>query len=152
MQEIFQQLGNLFLGAAPTAILFIILVICYQLLVQRPLQATLKERHARTEGAVEAAHEAIARAEARAQEYADKLRLARQEVYKSREERLKRLAAERDIALDAARKVAGEKAGEAKAEIEAQTSQARQAIEASVGELAAQVVRAVLPQAAGGIR
>lgn len=152
MQEIFQQLGNLFLGAVPTAILFIVLVVCYQLLVQRPLTATLKERRARTEGAVEAAHAAITRSEARAQEYADKLRQARQEVYKTREAHAQRLTAERDAALDAARKAAGEKTGQAKAEIEAQTAQAKQAIEGSAGELAVQVVRAVLPQAAGGIR
>ena len=63
MQEIIQQLGTLFIGAIPTALLFIVLVICYQFLVQGPLTATLKERRARTEGAQEDAQKAIARAE-----------------------------------------------------------------------------------------
>ena len=44
----------------PTALLFIVLVLAYQFLVQGPLTAALKERRARTEGAVEAAHKAIA--------------------------------------------------------------------------------------------
>jgi F-type H+-transporting ATPase subunit b len=83
MQEIIQQLGTLLLGAVPTILLFIVLVLAYQFLVQGPLTATLKERRARTEGAVEDAHKAIAQAEARAAEYAAKLRLARGEVFKA---------------------------------------------------------------------
>src|SRR5580692_8025340 len=70
MQEIFQQLEGYFVGAVPTSLLFIVLVLAYQFLVQGPLTSTLKERRARTEGAVEAAHKAIERAEARAAEYA----------------------------------------------------------------------------------
>jgi F-type H+-transporting ATPase subunit b len=152
MQEIIQQVGNLLLGAVPTGLLFIVLVLAYQFLIQGPLSATLKERRARTEGAVEDAHAAIAKAEARATEYAAKLREARASVYKVREQRAKQWNAERDAALDAARKAAGLKVGQAKAELEAEAAAARQAIQASAGELANQVVRAVLPLAAGGSR
>src|SRR5271165_5258893 len=63
MQEIIPQLGGLLLGSLPTLILFIFLVLCYQFLVQGPLTRTLKERRARTTGAVEEAHKAIAKAE-----------------------------------------------------------------------------------------
>ncbi|HUD75779.1 MAG TPA: ATP synthase F0 subunit B, partial [Terracidiphilus sp.] len=104
MQEIFQQLGALFIGAVPTMVLFIVLVLAYQFLVQGPLTATLKQRRARTEGAIEDAQKAIALAEDRATEYAAKLRQARSEVYKIREQRVKHWTAERDAALDAARK------------------------------------------------
>jgi len=152
MQEIIQQIGALLLGAVPTMVLFIVLVLAYQLLVQGPLSATLKERRARTEGAVEDAHKAIALAEAKAAEYATKLRQARAEVYKTREQRVKQWNAERDAALDAARKAAGLKVGQAKAELEAEAVQARQTIQAAAGELAERVVRAVLPLAAGGTR
>lgn len=152
MQEIIQQIGALLLGAVPTMVLFIVIVLAYQLLVQGPLSATLKERRARTEGAVEDAHKAIALAEAKAAEYADKLRQARTEVYKTREQRVKQWNAERDAALDAARKVAGLKVSQAKAELEAEAAQARQTIHASAGELAERVVSAVLPLAAGGSR
>ena len=149
MQEIFQQLGALFIGAVPTMVLFIVLVLSYQFLVQGPLTATLKERRARTEGAQEDAQKAIALAEARVAEYADKLRAARSEVFRTREARVKQRNAERDAALDAARKAAGLKVNQAKAELEAEAAQARLAIQASAGDLARQVVRAVLPQAAG---
>ncbi|HEY1254272.1 MAG TPA: ATP synthase F0 subunit B [Terracidiphilus sp.] len=152
MQEIIQQLGTLFIGAIPTALLFVVLVISYQLLVQGPLSATLKERRARTEGAVEDAQKAIALAEARAGEYADKLRMARGEVFKLREARIKQWSAERDAAVDVTRKAAQLKVSQAKAALEDEASRARAAIEASAGDLARQVVRAVLPVAAGGSR
>jgi len=152
MQEIFQQLGALFIGAVPTMVLFIVLVLAYQFLVQEPLTATLKERRARTEGAQEDARKAIALAETRVGEYADKLRQARSEVFRTREARVKQWNAERDAALDAARKAAGLKVNQAKAELEAEAAQARLAIQASAGDLARQVVRAVLPVAAGGSR
>lgn len=140
------------LGAVPTVLLFIVLVMAYQFLVQGPLSATLKERRARTEGAIEDAHKAIAAAEAKAADYAAKLRQARAEVYKAREQRIKKWTVERDAALDAARKTAGAKVAQAKAELDAQAAGARQTIQASAGELANQVVRAVLPLAAGGSR
>jgi F-type H+-transporting ATPase subunit b len=152
MQELIQQVGALLLGAIPTALLFIVLVMAYQFLIQGPLSRTLKERRARTEGAVEDAHKAIARSEARAAEYADKLRQARAEVYKMREQRAKQRNAERDVALDAARKAAAAKVTQAKADLDLETTRARQAIQGSAADLANQVVRAVLPAAVGGSR
>ena len=102
MQELIQQVEALLIGAVPTALLFIVLVLCYQVLVQGPLTRTLKERRARTDGAVEDAHKAIAQSEARAAEYTEKLRQARAEVYKMREQRAKQRNAEREATLNAA--------------------------------------------------
>ena len=152
MEEIVQQVGALLIGAIPTMLLFVLLVAAYQILVQGPLRRTLAERRARTEGAVENAHNAIADAEAKAGEYADKLRLARAEIFKMREQRAKQLIGEREATLDVARKAAGAKVSAARAEIDAETERARQAIQGTAGELASQVERAVLPMAAGGTR
>jgi F-type H+-transporting ATPase subunit b len=152
MQEIIQLLGALLLGSVPTALLFIVLVLAYQFLVQGPLSNILDERRAHTEGAVEAAHQAIAQAEAKAAEYAAKLRQARAEVYAVREQRVKHWNAEREAALEAARKATGDKVNQARAALEAETAQARQAIQATAGDLADRVVRAVLPVATGGSR
>jgi F-type H+-transporting ATPase subunit b len=150
MQEIVQQLETLFLSAVPTILLFIVFVAAYQFLIQGPLTAMLKERRARTEGAIEDAHKAIAQAEARAAEYAAKLRQARAEVFKMREARVKQWTTERDAALDTARKAAGLKVSQAKAELQAEADQARAGLQASADQLARQVMRAVLPAAAGG--
>ena len=152
MQEIIQQVGTLLLGAVPTVLLFIIQVLSYQFLIQGPLTATLKQRRARTDGAIEDAQKAMEQAEARAAEYAARLRQARAELYKVREQRVKQWNAERDAALDAARKVAGAKVNQARMELEAEAAAARKSIQASVGELASQVVRAVLPLAVGSSR
>ena len=149
---ILESVTGLLLGSVPTVLLFIVLVLAYQFLVQGPLTRTLAQRKARTSGAVEDAHKAIARAEQRAKEYADKLRQARAEIFKAREQRIQQWNAERDTALNEARKAAGLRVSEAKAGIEAETASARQAIQAASGELAGQVVRAVLPLAAGGTR
>ncbi|MGC9224154.1 MAG: hypothetical protein ACP5E2_09525 [Terracidiphilus sp.] len=150
--DILQQLGELLISAIPTALLFIVLVIAYEFLIQKPLTAVLARRRALTEGAMEDARRAIAEAEARAQEYADRLRQARAEAYKVRESRLKKWSAERDAALEAARQAAGEKVRRAKVELEAEAAAARAALEAAATDLAGQAMRAVLPAAAGGSR
>lgn len=152
MQLIIQQVEILMLGAVPTALLFIVLVLSYQGLIQQPLAVTLRERRARTEGAIEDARKAIERAEARAAEYAEKLRNARAEVYRTREQRIMQWNAERDAALDAARQAAGARVAQARVELDAEAATARKSIEASAGELAKQVVGAVLPLAVGSSR
>jgi F-type H+-transporting ATPase subunit b len=152
MQAIIQQLEAMFIGSVPTTILFVVLVIAYSVLVQGPLTAALKKRRALTEGAMEDARNAIAQAEARTAEYGEKLRHARAEVFKVREQRVKQWNTERDAALDEASKAAGAKVGQAKAELETEAAAARQTIQGSAGDLAGQVVRAVLPAAAGGSR
>jgi F-type H+-transporting ATPase subunit b len=133
-------------------VLFVVLVLAYQFLVQGPLTETLKKRRALTLGAMEDARKAIELAEKRTAEYADKLRLARAEAYKLREQRVKQWTTERDAALDSARQASGVKVSRAKAEVESEAASARQAIQATVSDLAGQAVRAVLPAAAGGSR
>ena len=152
MQDILQKVGELLISSIPTALLFIVLVLAYQFLIQGPLSATLAKRRALTLGAMEDAQKAIAEAEAKAGEYAEQLRQARAETYKVREQRVKQWSAERDAALDIARKAAADKVRQAKAELEAEADSARNAIQASVADLAAQAIRAVMPVAAGGSR
>jgi F-type H+-transporting ATPase subunit b len=150
MTELVQQVGALLVGAIPTAVLFIVLVLAYQFLVQNPLTETLKKRHALTAGAMEEARQAIAEAEARTRQYAEKLRRARAEAYQLREQRLKQWNSERDVALKAARKASGATVSRAKADLEQETATARQLIQASAPDLAGRVVRAVLPVAVVG--
>ena len=82
----------------------------------------------------------------------DKLRLARAEIFKMREQRARQRSAERETALEETRKITGTKVNQARTEIDAETERARQAIQGSAAELAGRVVRAVLPLAAGGSR
>jgi F-type H+-transporting ATPase subunit b len=152
MQDILQKVAELMVSAIPTALLFLVLILAYQFLVQGPLTAVLARRRALTQGAMEDARKAIALAEAKTAEYAERLRLARADAYKVREQRVKQWNAERDAALDTARKAAAEKVRQAKAEVEAEAAAARRAIQSAAADLAAQAVRAVLPLPAGGTR
>src|SRR6185437_6923304 len=88
--EILNELGGLLLGAVPTMIFFILLVIAYGYLVRRPLDRTLAERQARG---------AISAAEAETSAYEEKLRAARGEMQALREQHLNRLQQEREAAL-----------------------------------------------------
>jgi F-type H+-transporting ATPase subunit b len=146
--DILNQLGDLILHSVPTAVLFILLVVAYTVLVQRPLEKTLAERRARTSGAVEQAQGAIAAAEAETTVYEDKLRSARSEIMAARERRVKQFQAERDAALEAARGAAQARVKTARQEIEAASAGARQQIEEATGMLSEQILRAVLPRGA----
>jgi F-type H+-transporting ATPase subunit b len=140
------------ISAIPTALLFIVLVLSYQFLIQKPLTAVLGKRRALTEGAMEDARRAIALAEAKAAEYADRLRQARADAFKIREQRITQWNAERDAALDTARQATGDKVRQARAALEVEAAAAREIIQASVADLALQAVRAILPAPAGGSR
>jgi F-type H+-transporting ATPase subunit b len=152
MQDIIQQVAQLLLGSVPTALLFLVLVISYEFLVQKPLTAVLARRRGLTLGAMEDARKAIEQSEARAAEYAERLRQARADAFKVREQRMKQWIAERDAAVETARKSAGEKVRQATAAIEEEAAAARRTILASVADLASRAVRAVMPAAAGGSR
>ncbi len=146
--DILNQLGGLLLGAVPTIVLFILLVIAYNLLVQGPLEKTLAERRARTTGAVEQARGAIAAAEAETAVYEDKLRAARAEVLAERDKRLQALQAEKDSALRDTRESVQARVRNEKADIEASAEAARRQIEDAVAQLSDSVLRAVLPKGA----
>ena len=145
MDQILNELGGLVLGAVPTMLLFILLVIAYGLLVRRPLERILTERHARTAGAMEQAKGAIAAAEAETDAYEEKLRKAKAELFEARERRMKQWAAERETALEQVRQAAQERIGSARREVEQGAVEARTQIERTSAELSAKVIAAVLP-------
>ena len=145
MDELLNQLGGLVLGAVPTMVLFLLLVVAYGALVRRPLDRVLAERRSRTTGAVEQARAAISEAEAKAAEYEDRLRQAKVEIFSARDKRLKQWATERDKALAEARAATMEKVQAAKDDIENSVVVARRQIEDMSGELSDQILRAVMP-------
>jgi len=147
MDQLFRQLGDLALGAIPTLILFIVLVLGYRYILYRPMMKTRAERRERTAGAFEKSSLAIAQADVRSQEYEAKLRAARGEIFRGREQRIQQLNAERESAVATARLTAQQRVQTAQAALAAQTADARKQIEASANQLAAQVIAAVLPPA-----
>jgi F-type H+-transporting ATPase subunit b len=148
MDELLRQLGGLALSAVPTIIIFIVLVVAYRFILYGALVKVRAERRERTAGAMERSRLAVAAADARSQEYEAKLRAARAEIFRRREQRWQQRNAEKESALAAARLAAQQRVQAAHAALEAQAGEARGQIETSAGQLAAQVLAAVLPRAA----
>lgn len=149
MNQILDQLGELVLGALPTIFFFILLVIAYGLLVRRPLDRLLAERRSRTVGAMDQARLAISAAESETAAYEEKLRFAKAEIFAMREGRLRQWAAERERAIEEARRITGDRIERAKAEIEQGVSVARRQIEGVSQELSEQILKAVMPSGTG---
>jgi F-type H+-transporting ATPase subunit b len=145
MDQILNQLGELVLGAVPTMILFILLVIAYGFLVRRPLDRVLAERRARTLGAVEQARTAIAAAEAETSAYEERLRAAKAEIFLARDKKLKQWNAEREAALALVRKHSQERIQGAKTEINQSAQEARLQIVGQSEDLSSRILDAVLP-------
>jgi F-type H+-transporting ATPase subunit b len=110
----------------------------------------LAERRKRTTGAMEQARGAISAAEAETAVFEDKLRAARTELFNARDQRLKKLAAERDAVLGEARAATQAKVQAARVSLEQGAAAARQQIESLSGELSAQILKAVLPAGVAG--
>jgi F-type H+-transporting ATPase subunit b len=152
IDELLRQLGDLLLGSVPTMIIFLILVLAYRFILHGPLMKVLAERREMTAGAREKAHAAIAAAEAKSQEYEAKLRAARAEIFKAREQRVQQWNAQRDKALASARLAAHERVQVARQSIEAEADVAKQKVESSADQLAGQILQAILPAGAEGVR
>ena len=147
MDQILNQLGELVLGSVPTMILFIMLVTAYGLLVRRPLDRVLAERRARTSGALEQARSAITAAESETAAYEERLRAAKAEIFRARDQKLKQWNAERGAALAQVRQHMQERVRGARQEIEQGSQEARLQIVALSDDLSSRVINAVLPAA-----
>src|SRR5260370_19905791 len=144
MDQILRQLGELLLGAVPTVILLAGLYVLYTVLVYRPLTAVLAERRQRTQGAMEKARADIAAAEARTTEYEQRLREARQKIFKNQEARRQQATQSRSQAVNQARARAQEQVKQARAAIEVDKQQAMSKLQSDAARLATDIVRTVL--------
>lgn len=147
MEDILRQLGELLLAAIPTVVVFLLLFLAYKQIVHKPLLAALKERRARTEGAVEKANADIAAAEARTAEYEQRLREARLSIFKKQEARRQQLLQARAAAVAEARAAAGARVQAARASLEQDTAQAKVSLQGESETLANQIIRTILKPA-----
>ncbi len=144
MEQTLRQLGELLLGAVPTVILLATLYLLYTFLVYRPLTAVLAERRSRTEGAMEKARADIAAAEARTADYEQRLREARQKVFKNLEARRQQATQARGEVVNQARARAQDQVKQARSAIEQDKQGAMAKLETDAGRLASEIVRTVL--------
>jgi F-type H+-transporting ATPase subunit b len=139
MEQIIRQLGQLFLQALPTTVLVFLLMFILDRLLFRRVIEVLKEREARTTGALERAREQADLAETRAREYEAAFQAVRQEVYRQREAERKRTLAEREASLEMARKVAESHLAKARADLAAEVHRAKTELDVTCQDFANQI-------------
>ncbi|MBZ5664109.1 MAG: ATP synthase F0 subunit B [Acidobacteriia bacterium] len=144
MDQTLRQLGELLLGSVPTVILLATLYVLYTFVVHRPLTAVLAERRSRTQGAMEKARADIAAAEARTADYEQRLREARQKIFKNQEARRQEATQARSQAVNQARIRAQEQVKLARAGMEEDKQQAMSKLQSEAARLATEIVRTVL--------
>ena len=147
MDPLLRQVGDLLLGAIPTAVLFLLLYAIYASLVGNPLKKLLDERRQRTEGAVLKARADIAAAEGKTQEYEQRLREARLVIFKAQEVRRQAAQRARGAAVEEARERAQQQIREARAAVEQDMVAARQSLQAESESLASEIIRTILKPA-----
>jgi F-type H+-transporting ATPase subunit b len=144
MPSIGHQLGELFLGAAPTVLLILLFYFILRALFFQPLLKVMAEREARTVGAQKAAEAAQAAAAEKVKQYQEALKQARGKVYAEQEAARKKFLDERVAQLkDAGNKAAAE-VGAAKERIAAELAAARGDVESTVAQLSAEIARRLL--------
>jgi len=147
MDPLLRQVGDLLLGAIPTATLLLLLYAIYTALVGKPLKRVLEQRRERTEGAVLKARADISAAEARTQEYEQRLRDARLAIFKGQETRRQAAQKARAAAVAQARERAQDQIREARAAIEQDMVVARQSLQGESERLASDIIRTILKPA-----
>lgn len=145
MDQTLRQLGELALGAIPTMVLFVFVWVLYRLIVHNPLARALRERRAKTVGAVEQAKSHIAVAEQKTAEYEQKLREARLAVFKGQENHRQQILEQKTMAIAEARAAAETMVSTARAEIQKEFEIAKARVQAESSSLAQEIIRAILP-------
>ena len=144
MPSIGHQLGELLLGALPTALLILLFYFILRALFFEPLLKVMAEREARTVGARKAAEAAEAAAAEKVKQYQEALKQARGKVYAEQEAARKKLLDERAAQLKDARSKASLEVGAAGQRVAKELAAARRQVEASVEELSAEIARRIL--------
>jgi F-type H+-transporting ATPase subunit b len=144
MQDIVGQLGELFLQAVPTVLIIFLFYFILRAIFFKPLLKVMAEREARTVGAQKAAESAQAAAAEKVKQYEDALKHARAKVYGEQEAARKKLLDERTEVVKAARARATAEIASAKARIEGELAAAQKDLDATVGQLAAEIVSRIL--------
>jgi len=144
MEATLHQLGGILLSALPTFILVIILYYYLKFMFFKPMEKTLAERYAATEGARQLAAESLERAERKTAEYDAAMRAERAKIYQEAEQHHKRLQEEEDAALLAERNAAEHHVREAKEQLARELDSAKAALAASSDALASEIADSIL--------
>ena len=142
--EILHQLAELFLQAVPTVVIVFLFYLFMRWAFFTPIQKAMAERDAKIEGARREAAALEAEAGKELQDYNERLRKVRGELYAEQETARQVVLDERARLLKAMRSRALEEVAEAKKKIAAEQVSARHEVESQTDSLAAEIVRVIL--------
>jgi F-type H+-transporting ATPase subunit b len=151
MPDLVHQLGELFLGAVPVALIVVVFYLVLRSLFFQPLLKVMAERDARTLGAQKSAEAAQAAAAEKIRQYEEALKQARAKVYGEQEAARKKLMEERAAFLKEARAKASAEVNAAKEGVETEFSAAKKDLGNTAPQLSVEIARRVLqtPSAPG---
>jgi F-type H+-transporting ATPase subunit b len=153
--EIAHQLGELFLGAVPTVIIFLLFYLYLNWAFFTPIQKAMAERKAAIEGARSEAARVEAEARHELDTYNQALKTALGKIYEEQEAARQAVLDERAQLLRAMRNRSQEEVNEAKKEVAADLAGARTEIERQTPALASEIARSILerrPPVEAGVR
>jgi F-type H+-transporting ATPase subunit b len=144
MDKTLHQLGGILLNGIPTFVLVLLLNVYLRFVFFKPLEKTLDDRYARTEGARKAAAAALAAADARIAEHQAALRAARSEVYEAQEKINREFEERQTAALQKAHAEAEVMMNEARASLAQEVETARQQLTVQSELLADEIATSVM--------
>ena len=131
-------------------IIFIIFVVVLNQILFKPVGKVLDERESLTEGAAAEARAAARQYQSRLNNYEETIRRARAESYRKLETQRKAALEERSKLVESARAQAEAEIARVRADVAAQTAEARTALEQESRQIAEQISRTLLGRAVGG--
>ncbi len=143
-------LQQILLSSIPTFLLVWILYFFTSRVFLKPLQETLRKRHAATLGLREAAEANLALAEKKTAQYEEALRTARAESYQQQEQERQRALEQRAERVRQARQHAEEMISRARQEIRQDVAEAKTQLAAESEQIALSVTRAILEPSLAG--
>jgi F-type H+-transporting ATPase subunit b len=149
MSNLVHQIGELFLGAVPVALIVLALYFILRSLFFQPLLKVMAERDARTLGAQKAAEAAQAAAAEKIKQYEEALKQARAKLYAEQEAARKKLMDERTAFLKDARAKAATEVDGAKKDMDKECALAKKELEATAAQLSVEIARRVLQAPVG---
>ena len=144
MAQTLEALSGILQKSIPTILLLLFLWFYLKTMLFGPLAKMRGERNALTKGARKTAQQSLDEAERKTTEFENKLRDARNEVYREQEETRKNWLAEQAAQLASARESAAQAMQKSKAEIAAEVAGARAGLGEQAAALADQITSAVL--------
>jgi len=148
MDQILGNLGELFVGALPSAILLLLLYFYLRVVLFAPLEKILAERHSKTGGREQQAEKTLKLAETKLHDYAQAIQAAKVDIYAGQEKLRKELEASRDKAIADASASARAHVASLKEQLQREVEVAQQTVETEAKSLAQLITQKVL---AGGV-